>query len=498
MKSGQETTERPRRHRVAIIGAGPGGLCMGIQLRHAGIEDFVIFEKSSGVGGTWFNNHYPGLSCDIKSHLYSFSFEIKPDWSRPYAAQPEIRAYFEHCASKYDLYRHIRLDTAVQGAHWDDECTVWRLVTEGGEELEFDIVVSGLGMFNLLNRPDILGLDQFAGTIFHSADWRDDHDLKGESVAVIGSAASAIQFVPEIAKRVGKLDLYQRTANWVLPKEDDPFSQKEIEESRANPALVRRMRQEHWDWVNGAMTFSDPEALESAREAGERAIDVVKDPQLRAKLTPTIPYGAKRGLFSNDYYPTFNRSNVELVNDGIAEIKENSIVTEDGEERRADTIILATGFQTTKFLSAIDVTGRGGVPLAEAWGGGAQAYLGITTSGFPNLFMLYGPNTNNGSLIYMIECQVAYALRQIQRMDDQGIAWMDVQPEVMQTYNDRIQRALDKIGPWQADRDGGYYRGETGTIVTQWPGSMSEYGDLTTRPDPEAYEVHYGRPLASR
>ncbi len=494
MAFSQHPTSTGPERRIVVIGAGPGGICTGIKLKQAGIENFVILEKGDGVGGTWYHNRYPGAACDVQSHLYSFSFEIKKDWVRPYATQPEILEYMEHCVTKYGLTPHLRLSTAVRGAYWDEECTLWRVVTEQGEEIVADVVISAVGMFNDLNYPDIAGLADFEGTTFHSARWDKGCDLEGRDVAVIGSAASAVQFVPEIAKQAGRLSLYQRSANWVGPREDAPFTAEQLEEFEVDPMAARRQRWRIWRTIEGVITFSNPEILRRAEEAGRNNINVVDDPELRRKLTPTTPFGCQRPLSSNVYYPTFNRSNVELVTDPIERIGPKSIIAVDGTERPAEIIVLATGFKTTKYLSALDVTGRDGRHIDEAWSEGAQAYLGITTSGFPNLFMLYGPNTNNGSILFMLECQVAYILRQLHRMDDEHIAWMDVHPEAMDGYNAELQRQLDSVEVWQAGCHG-YYRGPSGRIVTQWPHTMSVYRDRAMRPDPETYEVHQGAPL---
>jgi cation diffusion facilitator CzcD-associated flavoprotein CzcO len=481
--------------RVVIIGAGPGGLCMGIKLLDAGFERFVILDKAEGVGGTWRHNQYPGLACDVPSLLYSFSFEHKKDWTRPYAAQPEILTYFEMCVDKYGLEPHLRLNTGVRGAYWDDECMVWRVITEQGEEIVADVVVSGMGMFNELNWPDIPGLDRFGGTLFHSGRWPHDLDLTDQTVGVIGSAASAVQFIPSVGKQAGRMHVFQRSPQWVLPKADTPFDDDEIIRLRTDPIAARQKRLEIWRTLEGFITFSDKSALRQAEEAGLVNLSVVEDPDLRARLTPTVPFGCNRPLISNEYYPTFNRPNVELVTDAIAKVTKDSIVTVDGTERRVDVIISATGFKTTKYLSAIEVTGAGGRPLDEAWVDGPQAYLGIVTSGFPNMFMLYGPNTNNGSILFMIECQVAYIIRQLHRMDDEGLAWIDVRPDVMHDYNEALQRDLDHVEVWQGSCHG-YYRGPTGRIVTQWPHTMTEFRSRTLRPDPDAYLVQPGAAIA--
>jgi cation diffusion facilitator CzcD-associated flavoprotein CzcO len=480
--------------RIGIIGGGPGGICTGIKLLEAGIDTFTIFERAPGVGGTWYHNSYPGLACDIPSCLYSFSFEPKDDWSRPYGTQPEIRAYFEHCVEKYGLAPHLRLGTGVTAARWDDARALWQVETAGPEPgatatHEFEVLVAGVGMFGDLHLPDIPGLDDFAGTMFHSARWNHDHDLSGERVGVIGSAGSAVQFVPEIAPLVGRLFVFQRSPEWVLPKEDEPYTSEQLDRFRADPSLMAAMREEAFLRIDPNLTFSSPERRHEYEGYGQANLARVRDPEVRAKLTPEFMYGCKRPLMSNDWYPTFNRENVELVTDAITRITPDGIVTADGTERAVDTIVLATGFATTKYLSTIEVTGRDGIRLDDAWRDGAQAYLGITTSGFPNLFMLYGPNTNNGSILFMIECQVAYALRQIARLDGEHLAWIDVRPEVMKAYDEEIQSLLDRVEVWNSSCNN-YYRASSGRIVTQWPSSMSEYAARTSAPDPDAYETH--------
>ena len=478
----------PRRLRIAIIGAGPGGLCMAIRLKQAGFEDFVLLEKGQGIGGTWYHNRYPGCACDIEAHLYSYSFEIKHDWSRPYAPQPEILEYIEHCAEKYGVLSHCRFESSVRSAVWDEDRARWTLVLESGESVEAEVVVGAIGMFNELNWPEIEGLDSFAGTRFHSARWDWDHDLAGETVGVIGSAASAVQFVPEIVKTAGRVHLFQRTANWVLPKLDDPYTEEQLDHFRKNPEESLALRNEIYDRVDKGMTFSDPEALKELETYGLQAIDIVEDLDLRRKLRPEHPFGCKRPLFSNDYFAAFNQPNLELVTDGIERVTADSIVSVDGKARRIDTLVIATGFSATKYLSAIDITGRDGRRIDEAWSDGARAYLGITTAGFPNLFMLYGPNTNNGSIISMIESQVEHTLQQIQRIGRENLAWIDVRPEPMEHYNEEVQQAIGRVTVWQESCNG-YYRSPSGRIVTQWPYSMSEFRERTATLDAEVFEV---------
>jgi cation diffusion facilitator CzcD-associated flavoprotein CzcO len=475
------------RRRIGVIGAGPGGICAAVKLRAAGFDDFVLLEQASGVGGTWWHNRYPGLSCDIKSHLYSFSFAPKLDWSRPYGTRDEIQSYLEELVDAHRLRERIRFDTKVAEARWNDDRSEWTLTTASGESFVFDVVVAAIGMFNELNWPEIDGIESFAGRRFHSARWDLEHRLDGARIGVIGSAASAVQLIPEVAKVARQLAVFQRSANWVVPKEDLPWTDEQIEAFRADPDAVARLRAEIFEQLDSALTFSNPQWLELAKDACRRAIAVVEDPEVRRKLTPVVPYGCQRPLLSSDYYPTFNRSNVELVVEPIRRITADAVVTSDGAERRIDTLILATGFKTTAFLSTIDVAGRGGVDLATSWSDGAHAHLGITTAGFPNLFMLYGPNTNNGSILYMLESQADYVARVLEWMDAQGLGWVDVRPDVEVRSNEQLQRDLDGIGVWAAGNCHNYYRGPSGRIVTQWPHRMSEYRRRTERPDPNDF-----------
>ncbi len=482
----------PSKHRnelrVAIIGAGPGGICMAKRMLDEGYRDFVLLERSDGVGGTWNLNRYPGCECDVQSAMYSFSFEIKPDWSKPYGTQPEILEYMRGVAAKYGVLPQLRLGAGVARAVWNEATARWALSLESGEVVEADVVVSAIGMFNGLAWPEIDGLSDFAGRQFHSAQWNWDHDLSGLRVAVIGSAASAVQFVPEIVKVAGQVHLFQRTANWVLPKLDLPYTPEQLESFRRDPSPVLKFRAEIESAMNKGMTFAFPEVNAEREAAGLAAIDGVRDPVVRAKLRPLHPYGCKRPLMSNVYYAAFNEPNLELVTDPIERITEKAVVTATGDVREVDTIILATGFAATRYLSALDVVGRGGRRIDEVWNDGAQAYLGITTSGFPNLFMLYGPNTNNGSIVTMIEYQVEHVLAQLRRLANEAIAWVDVKPEPMARYNEEVQRAIAGVQVWQADCHG-YYRSRTGRIVTQWPFSMAEFQRRTASIDRDAFEV---------
>ncbi len=477
-------------HRIVIIGAGSAGLCTAVNLNKAGIDDYTILEKGDGLGGTWFWNQYPGAECDVQSHLYSFSFEPKVDWSQPFAGQAEILEYLNKVADKYDVRRHIQFQSGVASLHWSDERCVWDITTQDGRQLSAQIVVSAIGMFNELVWPTIPGIDDFKGHYWHSARWDKSHDVTGERVGVIGIAASAIQFTPQLAPVVGELQLFQRTANWVVPKENTPYTQAQLEEFRRKPELVQQSREEIYDVWNTLATFGDKQVLADIERAGLARIAEVKDPEVRKKLTPDHPFGCKRPLFSDLYYPIFNRDNVKLVTDNIERITPRGILTTDGTEHELDTIIYSTGFYTTSYLTAFDVTGRNGVPLTDAWRDGAQAYLGVNTSGFPNLFMLYGPNTNQGSILFMLERQVEYIMRQIKRIQDEDLAWIDIREDVMHAFNEQLQRDIANVDVWQAACGNDfYYRAPSGRFVTQWPHSMDEFRARTSRPNPDEYEV---------
>ena len=471
---------------VLVIGAGPGGLCAGIFLQRAGIDDVLILEQAAGVGGTWWHNRYPGAECDVQSHLYSFSFEPKPDWSRPYAGQAEIRAYIEQVAERHGMMPRCRFNTGVRGLRWQASSGVWQVDLVDGRSLTARCVISAIGMFNEIAVPVIEGLDTFAGTMFHTARWRDDHDLTGERVALIGSAASAVQTAPEIACVVQQLDLYQRTPQWVIPKHDTPFTDDEIARFRADPAALAAHRAELHAALEAAILFDDPALLADAERAGLANLSVVKDADLRRRLTPNWRYGCRRPLLSNRYFPIFNRPNVRLIDHGIARVAANGIVTRRGEFRPTDTIILATGFATTRYLSALDVIGSDDLDIRTAWRDGAIAYRGVTTAGFPNLFMLYGPNTNNNSLLTMLELEAGYAVRLIERILREDLRALDVRPEAMANYIKTLQTDIAGVSVWRNDC-GGYYRAESGRNVTQFPYTMTRFAEMLAVPDDAAY-----------
>jgi len=464
--------------RVVIIGAGPGGIVMGKRLLEEGFDEFVILEASDDVGGTWNLNRYPGCECDVQSAMYSFTFEFKPDWTKPYGRQPEILAYMRDVADKYGVTPHCRFNDRVKSASWDEEASVWTVTAESGAGFQAEILVSAVGMLTHPVWPEIEGIDSFEGAMFHSARWDWSHDFAGERIAVIGSAASAVQFVPEILKTAGQVHLFQRTPNWILPKEDTPYTEAELEAFRNDPTPLLEMRSDIEGRMNRGMTFALKDLLELSEKYGLAALSVVNDPEVRAKLTPDHPFGCKRPLLSNDYFKAFNEPNLELVTEPITRITNKAVVTDDGVEREVDLIVMATGFAATKFAATVDITGRDGVSISDAWSEGAQAYLGVTTVGFPNFFMLYGPNMNNGSIIRMLEYQTEHVLQLLHRMKADELQTLEVKLEVMESYNLDVQAAIDGIDVWNADCNG-YYRAPNGRVVTQWPFSMDDYKRLS-------------------
>jgi cation diffusion facilitator CzcD-associated flavoprotein CzcO len=476
---------------VAIFGAGVSGLCTAIQLRKAGIESFAVFEKSHAVGGTWHDNTYPGASCDVPSHLYSFSFEPNPDWSRAFSPQPEIQRYLHGCAEKYGVLAKIRFGVEIASAHWDDATARWLLRTTAGEEITARAIVAGLGQLNRPHFPAIPGTDAFAGTSFHSARWIDGFEATGRSIAVVGNGASAIQFVPEIAKTAARVTIYQRSANWIIPRNDRRFGDVERARFRRFPALVRALRWLIWSMLEIrfiAFLRDTWYARRVTRQATAYLDEVVKDPMLRAKLLPDYPIGCKRILISDDYYQALVRPNVEVVTEAIDRVEPHAVHTADGNARPADTIVWATGFETTRFLAPIAIEGRGGRRLDEAWRDGAEAHLGITVPDFPNLFVLYGPNTNLGhnSIIFMIECQVGYVVRCLDRLLRGGVRSLAVRRDVADRFNAELQRKLAKT-TWTTGC-ASWYKNAAGKVVNNWSGFTTEYWWRTRRSDWREFE----------
>jgi cation diffusion facilitator CzcD-associated flavoprotein CzcO len=470
---------------VLIIGAGFGGLGMAMRLKRAGMTDFIILEQAADIGGTWRDNTYPGACCDTKAFAYCYSFEQKTDWTRKWVPWSEILAYMHHCLDKYGLTPHLRLGREVASARFDETSTTWVVSTTSGETYTADVLISCVGQLNRPAVPAIDGQDDFAGPSFHSARWDHGVELEGRRVGVIGNAASAIQFIPEIADQAARVTVFQRSANWMIHRGNRPFRAFEKRLFGASRLLSRLYRS--WIWAYYEL-FIYPVILgwPGFRQAGEwlakRAIRAdISDPVLRDQLVPDYPIGAKRILVSDDYYSSLNRANVELVTDGIRRITRSGIVTVDGTAHELDVLIYGTGFRSTEFLAPMDIRGRGGRSLREGWKStGAEAYLGITVPGFPNFFMLYGPNTNLGhySIIFMLEQQAGYVLACLERLVAGSNAAMEVRDAVCRQYNDRLQERLAR-STWAAV-DHSWYM-DRGRITNNWPGSTSAYWWQTRR-----------------
>lgn len=466
---------------------------MAIRLKQAGIDDFVILEQGDQVGGTWRDNHYPGAACDVESHLYSFSFEPNPSWSREFAGQREILDYLVRCVDKYGLGPHLRLGTRVVRSRFDEAAGAWEVQTGDDETLRARVLVSACGGLSRPAIPELPGLGAFRGAQFHSARWDASVDLEGRSVAVIGTGASAIQIVPAIAPQVSRLFVLQRTPPWILPKPDHaiPLARRAL--YRRWPALQRLAR---WIlyWRHEALALGfvvEPRIMRwlggpLARRFLKRS---VRDPALRAKLSPSYTMGCKRILPTNDYYPALQRENVELVTSGLREIRERTLAMSDGREIAVDVIVLATGFDAADHVAPFEVRGPRGTSLAEAWASGAEAYLGTTVAGFPNFFMLIGPNTGLGhsSMIYMIESQLEYVLDAVRKMRRLGWRSVEVRAAAQARYNDELQRRLART-VW-ATGCSSWYLARSGRNTTLWPGFTFEYRFRTRRFDPRDYVV---------
>ncbi|HEV2075249.1 MAG TPA: NAD(P)/FAD-dependent oxidoreductase, partial [Thermoleophilaceae bacterium] len=458
--------------RVAIVGSGFAGLGMAIRLKQEGVEDFVVLERADDVGGTWRDNSYPGATCDVPSHLYSFSFDPNPAWSRSFSPQPEIWDYLRGTAERHGVTPHLRLGHEVLAATWDEDRRRWAIETSRGS-FTAQVLVSGVGALSEPATPRLPGLESFRGRVFHSATWDHSHDLTGERVAVIGTGASAIQFVPQIQPLVRRLALFQRTPPWVVPRTDRAFTALEKRLFRSLPAVQRLVRAAiYWSRESYVVGFTtNPKAMKAVELLARLHLRrQVKGPGLREKLRPAYTIGCKRILISNDYYPALGEPNVEVVTDAIGEVRPGSIVSVDGTEREIDTIIFGTGFQVTEPAAATWIRGRGGRRLADAWRDGMTAYLGTAIAGFPNLFFLTGPNTGLGhtSMIYMIEAQVEYVLDALRTMDRRALGAVDVRPEVQADFNTELQRSMEGT-VWTSGGCASWYLDASGRNTTLWP-----------------------------
>ncbi len=479
--------------RIAVIGAGMGGLCAAIKGREAG-HDVTIFEHAESVGGTWRANRYPGVACDVPAILYQFSFAPHPHWTHHYARGPEIHEYTKSLVDQFDLGGVLHLNEGVTRATWDEAAATWTIDTEKGATETFDAIVPALGQLSRPTFPDIPGVADFAGAKWHAAEWPDAPDLAGKRIGVIGSAASAVQFIPEIAKEAGQLVVFQRTPNWVVPR-NDQFASPEFKALMAtNVEMAMKLGAQQRAMIfDQADSFSwqafkyTPEGRAAyTRTAMDHLEEQVPDPELRAKLTPDYPVGCKRILITDDFYPALMRDNVTLETAGIERIEANGVRTKDG-FHELDVLIFATGFETTAWDWSMEVTGEGGRTLKETWKDGPEAYLGIMVHGFPNMFVLYGPNTNLGhnSISFMIEQQVGFMLRTLAAVEADKAKAADVTADGQRRFNERITQLLAGT-VWADPHCKSWYKAANGRVYQNWSGDCASYAEETAVLDREA------------
>lgn len=460
---------------VVIVGSGFGGLCMAIKLREAGRNNFVLLEKAAEVGGTWRENSYPGAACDVQSHMYSFSFAPKTDWTQRYAGWEEIQQYILDTTERFGIRPFIRFNREVSGMHFDPARALWTVDTVQGEQLLARHVVMASGPLHVPSIPTLPGQEYFKGKIFHSAQWDHDYDLTGKQVVSIGTGGSAIQYAPEIAPKVAKLTILQRTSAWVIPRDVRLYANWE-KALFARVPLLRKLHRARLYWSNESRVWPlfAPRLAKSLQKLAQLFINVkVKDPAVAKALTPDYVIGCKRILISNKWLPMFNRDNVELITSGIQQLREHSVVLKDGREVAADCIILGTGFVTDPriYMKNFPCVGLPGRDLMRDWKDGAEAYYGTTVAGYPNFYQLVGPNTGLGhnSIIFMIEAQVHYVMQCLKRLQEKGADYLDVKREVQRAFNDKLQSKFK--GTVWASGCSSWYQQADGRNVLLWPGS---------------------------
>ena len=476
---------------VAIVGGGFGGVGAAVLLRRAGHENITLFEKRERLGGVWEHNTYPGAACDVPSHLYEFAFEPNPRWSSRFAPQAEIQDYIEDVARRHGVLERVRTGTEVLRAEWDEQNHRWLLETSAGPA-RADILIAACGQLSVPKLPAIPGLEDFAGPVFHTARWRHDVDLEGKRVAVVGTGCSAIQAVPEIQPLVEQLDVYQRSPGWTMPKMNFAYSERAKRLFERLPLLQRLDRMATFAFmdVGAAAMTSQRWLLAPFRAVGRRQIErAIADPELRARVTPADEIGCKRIMLTDEWYPTLTRPNVELVSAPIAAVSDGAVRLADGSERPADVIILATGFESHAFVAPMEVIGRGGRTLAEEWSPAAHAYLGLSVPDFPNMFLIYGPNTNGGtgSVIYVIEAAVAHVIAAIEAMTVTGSSRIEISREVEEAFNRELRGALAGT-VWHTGCHS-WYLDENGNDPNQWPWLWSTYRRRTARIGPGVYRL---------
>ena len=484
---------------VVIVGAGFGGVAAAIELKRHAIDDVTILERAPGLGGTWHYNSYPGAACDVPSHLYSFSFAQRRDWSRLCSPQAEIRDYLHDVARKHDVMRHVHCDRTVTSCAWDERDARWRIETAEGESYEPDALVLATGQLHQAAHPAIEGIESFAGDSFHSAQWDHSSSLAGKRVAVVGTGASAVQFVPEIAREAARLTVFQRTGNWMLPRRNRRYP-KAVRAAIEHVPGVQEFRRNFMFQYCEMITAAIRHPRTIGRLAGLRSAAFMrwqlKDPEVRRKAWPDYTFGCKRVLFSSHYLPALQRANVELVTEAIERVVPEGLVTAGGRVHEVDTIVWGTGFKTNDFMFPMRVLGSGGGELSEAWAQGAHAHLGMTVPGFPNLFVMYGPNTNTsgGSIIVYLEAQAAYLRQALVELRERGARAVEVRAEVEQA-SDRALQARFAGTAWT--RCDSWYRDERGRIVANWPGYMREYLQQTRKLDPHEYRFAMPQPMSA-
>ena len=466
---------------VIIVGAGFGGIAAAIELKRAGIDDIRILERAVDLGGTWYYNSYPGCACDVPSHLYSFSFAQRRDWSRLCSPQTEIHGYLHEVARAHGVEALVQPGCDVTACEWDEPSCTWTVSTAQGESFEADAIVLATGQLHQPSYPRIEGAEEFGGHSFHSARWDRAYDLAGKRVAVVGTGASAIQLVPEIAGRVARLWVFQRTGNWMLPRKNrryPPLLKAAIERVPGLQAFRRRFMFEYCESIT--LAIRHPRTFGRLAHARSRAFmrSQLKDRELRKKVWPDYTFGCKRVLFSSQYLPALQRANVELITDAIERLDSNGILTSTGARLEVDCIIWATGFRTTQFMFPMQITTSTGLDLRDAWAEGAHAHFGITVPGFPNMFVMYGPNTNTsgGSIVAYHEAQASYLRQALEQVRDRGAGAIDVRPEV-EAAADRAVQARFAGTAWT--RCDSWYRDERGRVIANWPGYMREYFEQT-------------------
>ena len=478
-------------HRTVIIGTGFSGIGMAVRLLEDGEQDFILLERAGELGGTWRDNTYPGCRCDVPSHLYSFSFAPNPNWSSTFSPQAEILEYLRDVAHRFGVLEHVRFDCELERADWDGERSRWRLATSQGP-MTADVLVCGQGPLSEPMLPEILGIDHFEGTLFHSAAWDHDHDLNGERVAVIGTGASAIQFVPKIQPEVGRLDVYQRTPPWVMPHPNRPMKPFERRLYGHVPLAQLAMRAAiYWARESFVLLFRHRRLRGLATKIALRQLEQqVPDRGLRERLTPRYEMGCKRILPTDEWYPALMQPNVEVITDGIREVRGRSVVSADGSEREVDTIILATGFHVSDFPIAASIRGREGRTLADVWDGSARAYKGVSVAGFPNLFLLVGPNTGLGhnSIVFMIESQLEYVAHALRMMRRRGVETVEVREAAQADYNRELEE-LTQGTVWVTGGCASYYIDRNGRNSTLWPYFTWPFRKRTREFDEEAYAL---------